>query len=153
MPIVWRPDDDAILHIEDLLTLAEANAVPHATPKHQLETRLDRAIANKTARLLDERKLRAWAFAVKDRDHWRDRKTGRRVLRTISLDPDRGEAHHVITRDDWTVRYDIRNGICLSLATHDAVTRGQLVIEGTAWFSIDGARYIDATAPVIFVRT
>jgi hypothetical protein len=59
----------------------------------------------------------------------------------------------VVSKDDWAVRYDVRNGICLSLATHDAVTRGQLTIEGTAWFTVKGTRYIDATAPVIFVRT
>lgn len=135
-----------------LPTLAQLQATPRATPKYELETRLDRAIANKAARLLDEKKLRAWAFAVKDRDKWRDRKTGRRVLRTLNLDPDRGEAHHVVSRDDWAVRYDVRNGICLSLATHDAVTRGQLAIEGTAWFTIRGCRYVDATFPVVFVR-
>lgn len=139
--------------IEDLPTLADVNAVPHATPKHQLETKLDRAIANKAARLLDQKRLREWAFKVKERDKWRDMKTGRRVLRTLNLDPDRAEAHHIAGKDDWAVRYDERNGICLSLATHDAVTRGRLTIEGTVWFTVKGARYIDGRYPVIFVRT
>lgn len=138
--------------IEDLPTLAEVNAVPHATPKHELETRLDRAIENKSARLMDERLLRSWAFKVKDRGQWRDRKTGQRLRRCLELDPLRAEAHHVVGRDDWAVRYDVRNGICVSFATHDALTRGQLVIEGTAWFTIRGTRYIDCTAPVYFVR-
>jgi hypothetical protein len=140
------------MKIDQLRTLAQQQATPRATQKSQLETRLDRAIANKAARLLDAKKLRAWAFEVKTRDKWRDRKTGRRVLRTLNLDPDRAEAHHVASKDDHAVRYDVRNGICLSLATHDAVTRGQLAIEGTAWFSIKGTRYIDATHAVIFVR-
>lgn len=139
--------------IEDLPTLAELQAVPRATPKHQLETKLDRAIASKAARLLDAKKLRDWAFKVKDRDHWKDRKTKRRVLRTLSLDPDRAEAHHIASKDDWAVRYDERNGICLSLATHDAVTTGKLRIEGTVWFRVKGARYIDGRFPVTFVRT
>ena len=137
---------------QDLLTLAEAQATPRAKTKHALDTRLDRAIANKAARLLDAKRLREWSFAVKTRDKWKDRKTGRRVLRTLNLDADRAESHHVVSRDDWAVRYDVRNGICLSLATHDAVTRGQIAIEGTVWFSIRGTRYVDCTYPVVFVR-
>ncbi len=139
--------------IEDLQTLAQVNAVPHATPKGELETKLDRAIASKAARLLDARLLRAWAFAVKDRDHWRDQKTGHRVRRTLSLDPDRAEAHHIEPKSNRATRYDVRNGICLSYATHEAVTHGTYRIDGTAWFVIKGVRYIDATAPVTFVRT
>jgi hypothetical protein len=141
------------MKIEDLLTLAEAQATPRATPKHELETRLDRAIANKAARLLDAKKLREWAFAVKDRDKWKDRKTKVRVRRCLELDPLRAEAHHIVSKDDWNVRHDIRNGICLSLATHLRVEHNEFRIEGTVWFTVKGARYIDGTYPVIFVRT
>jgi hypothetical protein len=122
-----------------------------AVPKGS--TRLDRAIAKKAARLDDAKQLRAWAFAVKDRDRWRDRKTGRRVLRTLSLDPDRGEAHHLVSKDDPAVRYDVRNGLTLSLQSHLEVEQGRYRIEGTAWFTVKGQRYIDATHAVIFVRT
>lgn len=115
-------------------------------------TKLDRAIASKAARLLDARQLRAWAFAVKDRDHWKDRKTGQRVTRTRDLDPQRAEAHHVVSKDDHAVRYDVRNGICLSLATHEDVEHNRLRIEGTVFFRKGGATYIDATYAVIFVR-
>ena len=62
-------------------------------------------------------------------------------------------AVYTAARNGTVSRYDVRNGLCLSLATHDAVTRGQLTIEGTAWFTVQGCRYIDGTAPVIFVRT
>lgn len=144
--------DVPLLQLADLLTLAEVNAVPHATPKSALATRLDRALDNKAARLMDQRLLRSWAFTVKDRGGWKDRKTGVRLRRCLDLDPLRAEAHHVVSRDDWAVRYDVRNGICVSFETHDALTRGQLVIEGTAWFTIRGTKYIDATAPVYFVR-
>ena len=116
-------------------------------------SRLDRAIVKKAARLDDERQLRAWSFAVRVRDRWTDRKTGRRVLRTVNLDPDRGEAHHIAGKDDRAVRYDVRNGICLSLATHQAVEMGRLRIEGTKFFTVKGTRYIDATSAVVFVRT
>lgn len=139
-----------MLPIDKLPTLADSQAVPRATPKPN--TRLDRAIAKKAARLMDEKLLRKWALDVKTRDRWKDRKTGQRVTRTLSLNPDRAEAHHVVSRDDHAVRYDIRNGICVSALTHDALTRGQLAIEGTAWFRKGGVKYIDATAPVYFVR-
>jgi len=116
-------------------------------------TKLDRAIANKAARLTDAKRLRIWAQQVKDRDQWKDRKTGATVRRTRTLDPDRAEAHHVVSKDDPAVRYDVRNGICLSMRTHLEVTLGRYRIEGTVFFRIGGARYIDATYPVTFVRT
>lgn len=116
-------------------------------------TILDRAIAKRKARLLDEKNLRAWAFAVKTRDRWRDQKTGLRVHRRLDLDPQRAEAHHIVSKDDRAVRYDIRNGITLSLATHILVERGELQIEGTVFFVLGGCRYIDATYAVNFVRT
>jgi hypothetical protein len=138
--------------LDRLLTLEEARLKPSATPKDALETKLDRAIDNKAARLLDAKQLRAWAREVKALDHWKDRKTGRRVLSTLNLDPDRAEAHHVVGKDDWAVRYDVRNGITLSLATHLAVETGKLRIEGTVFFTVRGQRYINAREPVIFVR-
>ena len=115
-------------------------------------TKLDRAIGKRQARHEDTRQLAIWAKAVKERDLWKDRKTGVRVLRTRQLDPLRGEAHHLVSKDDHAVRYDVRNGVCLSLATHEAVEHHRLRIEGMAWFRKGGARYIDATFPVIFIR-
>jgi hypothetical protein len=134
-----------------LPTLAACRATPCATPKPS--TRLARAIAKKAARLDDAKKLRAWAKAVKERDRWKDRHTDSRVRSTRELDPLRAEAHHIISKDDRAVRYDVRNGICLSLETHDLVERHVLRIEGTACFEVDGVRYIDATHPVRFVPT
>lgn len=116
-------------------------------------SRLDRAIASKAARLLDAKKLREWAFAVKERDLWKDRKTGVRVRRTRDLDPLRAEAHHIEPKENRDTRYDIRNGICLSFEMHELVTHNTYRIEGTVWFVKNGVRYIDGTYPVTFVRT
>jgi len=115
-------------------------------------TKLDRAIKRKAARLTDKRLLERWALAVKTRDRWRDRKTGVRVLKTLTLDPLRAEAHHVVSRDDRAVRYDVRNGVTLSLRTHLEVEMGRYRIEGTVFFRKGGAKYIDATFPITFVR-
>jgi hypothetical protein len=116
-------------------------------------SKLDRAIASKAARLLDAKKLREWAHAVKERDLWKDRKTGVRVRRTRDLDPLRAEAHHLVSKDNPDTRTDVRNGICLSLETHLQVTLGRYRIEGTVFFRKKGARYINGTYPVHFVRT
>jgi hypothetical protein len=116
-------------------------------------TKLARAIANKAARLEDKRKLEHWARAVKERDRWVDRKTGVRVLSTKLLDPLRAEAHHIEPKATRATRYDVRNGITLSLATHQAVELGHLRIEGTVFFRVGGSRYINGAFPVLFVRT
>jgi len=122
-----------------------------ALPKSS--TRLDRAIARKAARLLDVKKLRVWAFAVKERDYWKDRKTGVRVRRTRDLDPLRAEAHHIESRDNPDTRYDVRNGITLALCHHELVTHNHYRIEGTVFFKKNGVKYIDGTYAVTFVRT
>lgn len=136
-----------------LKTVGQVNAHPHATPKAQLETTLDRAIANKAARLLDAAKLRTWAAAVKTRDEWKDRKTGVKVRSTRTLDPLRAEAHHIEPRANKATRYDVRNGVTLAFENHFKVERGDYRIEGTKWFRKAGQTYIDGTAPVYFVRT
>jgi hypothetical protein len=128
-------------------------AIDYAGFRHAKgSTKLDRAVAKKGARLTDIKLLRAWALAVKIRDHWKDRKTGVRVLSTRSLDPLRAEAHHIEPKSNRATRYDVRNGVTLSLATHFAVEHGQLRIEGTVFFRKGGCRYIDGTFAVYFVR-
>jgi hypothetical protein len=136
--------------VRDLGTLTDAQRTRRAVRKRDLPTTLDRAIAAKAARVADTQRLVAWARAVKDRDRWKDRKTGVTVRRTRSLDPLRAEAHHIASRDDRAVRYDVRNGLCLSLATHDAVERHLLVIVGTRFFHKGGVRYIDGRYKVLF---
>ena len=136
--------------LTSLRTLADVQVTPRAESKPA--TKLDRAIARKAARLEDATKLCLWAKAVKERDEWKDRKTGVRVRSTRDLDPLRAEAHHIEPRSNKATRYDVRNGICLSFATHYAVEKSQLRIEGTKYFVKDGCRYIDGTFPVHFVR-
>lgn len=151
-----EPDNNGIV-IDVALVPVKVSAPPENSTREIRKrlvkpSRVTRAIAQTAARTLDRRKLVAWAVAVKTRDQWRDRRTGTRLLRTLNLDPRRAEAHHLVSRDVRAVRYDVRNGITLSLVTHDAVERGLLRIEGSAWFTVGGVTYIDATAPVRFVR-
>jgi hypothetical protein len=115
-------------------------------------TKLDRAVRRKAGRLEEAKQLRIWAQAVKARDRWICRQSGRRVLSTRALDPRRGEAHHIVSRSDAAVRFDVRNGLCLSLESHLAVELGRYRIDGTVFFRKGGCRYIDATYAVTFVR-
>lgn len=121
-----------------------------ATPKHEIPTKVDRLRAKADADREDERKLQAWAKAVKARDHWTDRKTGKPVRSTAILALDSAHAHHVEPRANYDVRYDIRNGLTLSYETHAKVEANELVIVGTAWFEVEGRRYIDCTHMVHF---
>jgi hypothetical protein len=136
--------------VEQLLTLTALQAVRRATPKPS--TKLDRAIASKAARLEDKRKLEVWAKAVKDRDEWKDRKTGQIVRSTRQLDPLRAEAHHIEPKENRATRYDVRNGVCLSFESHFLVTTHRYRIAGTKFFRLDGQIYIDGSAPIYFVR-
>lgn len=145
--------EPAIVPVYDLKSVTSSHIPEGNYPRFRKPSKLDRAIVKKIARLLDAKWLRRWAAEVKARDRWCDRMTGVRLRRCLELDPLRAEAHHVVSKTDSAVRYDVRNGICLSLLTHDAVERGLFRIEGTAWFQVDGVTYIDATAPVTFVRT
>ena len=131
----------------DLPTLAEMQAQRRAQPKR---TRVDRAIQNDADKRQDAAKLRKWALAVKARDKWIDRYDGQPIIKTLELVPRQAQAHHIVPRSDKAVRYDVRNGIALSLTTHDLVERNELVIVGTRFFTKAGKRYIDATHPVSF---
>jgi hypothetical protein len=133
-----------------LASLPTDTDAPRAIPK--VGSKLKRAITAKAGRRADALKLVAWAKAVKDRDRWKDRRTGVKVFRTAALDPLRAEAHHIVDKAHRATRHDVRNGICLSFATHFLVEHNELRIVGTAWFWIAGVRYIDGTFPVRFVR-
>jgi hypothetical protein len=138
------------LHFQNAVCRVSAGPPRAIAPKPS--TKLARAIAKKAARLDDQQNLAAWACAVKDRDQWKDRKTGVRVRRSRQLDPLRAEAHHIEPRENPATRYDVRNGLCVSFATHYLIETNQLRIEGTRFFRKNGSTYIDATYPVRFVR-
>lgn len=142
-----------------LPTLAEMRSRPMAVPKFThdhavakpgVATKLERAKAKETARNKDRAAMQRWATKVKKRDEWLDRHDGQPVLKTSVLCPRRAEAHHIEPRGNKDVRFDVRNGICLSYEVHDRVERNELTIVGTRYFEVNGRRYIDATHKVKF---
>lgn len=138
----------------DRPTLDERSRIGRAVPKAELKTRMDRAIEKKQDKREDERKLLVWAKAVKERDHWKDRLTGHKVKRpgkVAVIDPDAAHAHHGEPRENYDVRYDIRNGITLSALTHEKVEKNELAIVGKHYFVVNGKRYLNLSKPVKFV--
>ncbi len=159
LAIIGDQAEAKIERFAHLPTLAEMNAKPRAVPKFTptrhvakagVQTPLEREREKLRKRAGDRTKLQAWANKVKDRDEWKDRHDGLPVLRTNALCERRGEAHHIVPKADKAVRYDVRNGICLSYDTHARVEANELTIIGTKFFEVDGRRYIDATHRVIF---
>lgn len=120
-----------------------------APPK---SSKADRAYDAGAAKKEDEKQLAVWRRAVGTRDKGKDRCTGKKVLKTIALDPNRAECHHVESRENYDVRYDRRNGILLSLTTHCLVEENKLRIVGTKFFNVNGKKYIDCDHPVRFVK-
>lgn len=138
---------------DKLPTLGEINARPRSMPKFTADhepLQVERAKATDS----DRRKIGKWSKKVRDRDEWRCRYDGAPVNpRAVDGDPRRAEAHHIVKRRVLAVRYDVRNGICLSAEAHAKVEGKLLRIEGTRFFEIEGKKYIDATFLVRFVPT
>lgn len=110
----------------------------------------------KEAKAVDESKAEArWKKTVWARDKGRCRCCKTRVEKTIELIPERGEVHHVKGREHKPTRWDPRNGLLLCKRDHDRVTgavNDKLVIIATKFFTIAGAKYIDARARVGFKK-
>jgi hypothetical protein len=138
----------------DRPTLDEQSRIGRAVSKSEIKTRMDRAIEKKQDKREDERKLAIWAKAVKARDKWTDRLTGRAVKKpgkVSIIDPDVAHAHHGEPRENYDVRYDIRNGITLSALTHEKVEKNELTIVGKHYFVVKGRRYLNLSKHVTFV--
>jgi hypothetical protein len=129
-----------------LQTLAESQA--GAAPK---PTKLDALQRKDASRNLNETKLRAWRKAVDARDAKNGfvcRWSGKKLARTTTQQPDRAERHHIEPRINKKTRYDVRNGLLVSLESHQRFQQHELkIIEGQA-FEIDGRAYWDANGPL-----
>lgn len=137
----------------DAPSLDALSRTARAVPKSEIKTRMDRAIEKKQDKREDERKLATWAKAVKNRDKWTDMYTGRPVKKpgkVSIIDPDVAHAHHGEPRENYDVRYDIRNGITLSALTHEKVEKNELAIVGKHYFVVNGKRYLNLSKPVKF---
>jgi predicted restriction endonuclease len=137
--------------LDRLPTLAEVQADRASRPNWKSVTRL----ADKTAaKKLDAKELDAWRRAVSARDRGRCRVCGIRTLATLELVPNRREIHHVVSRTNPLIRYDVRNGLTVCKTHHDQLTRHQLFVIGTAADLFvagrTGKKYLNTDRPLKF---
>lgn len=133
----------------NLPSLAERSRERYATPKYAMKTRLD----ERTAEIKDEKAAeRAWRKGCIARDGKVCRCCQRKVVAQLALAPERLEVHHIASRADQAVRWDLRNGIVLCSECHEKVTRYLLVLlqHVKSLFSVGQKAYIDASKKVTF---
>lgn len=104
-------------------TLAD---VQPATQKWAMKSRLTDSIAAQKA---DEKALREFRAAVWTRDKGLCRLCGVKVIKTLSLNPRRGEVHHLrgrhVAPED---RYNVKKALLLCARCHEQAQRHQVKV-------------------------
>lgn len=111
-------------------------------------SKVDRIVATGKARKLDEKELDTWRKAVRKRDRLTDRYTGKKVVVTLEPIPEQAQCHHVEPRENRDTRYDVRNGLLVSLLTHARFEVGNLSIVDGQTFVVNGRAYWDCSQKV-----
>jgi hypothetical protein len=118
-----------------------------AVSKDQIPSRLDK---RKQDDRIDHSLLDKWRKEVHVRDGNRCRYSKVKVERTLRLQPNRCECHHIEPRANKVTRYDRRNGVQFAFVIHERIERGDLKLIGTKFFQgDDGQTYINADFPII----
>jgi hypothetical protein len=135
--------------LDNLPTLAEVEAMRRGKPIAKGSTRLQDTVKE---RKLTTVTAKDFKHAVWTRDKNRCRCCGRKVLKTISRVPERGEVHHVHGRTG-DLRFEANTALLLCLACHERVTgkvNDKLVIVPTKFVELRGDKFTDARAVVTF---
>ena len=133
-------------HLDALPTLTDRAG--HACPKpvRILDTRITQ---NRLADL-------AWHNCIRlvdERDGWRCRVCHGRVVKTLTVCPERAEHHHLVQRSRAPgLRADPRNVVLVCAIDHGRLTRHELEPFGLAAdrFVVHARAYLNADAPLIF---
>ena len=133
--------------IRSLGTLGSRTFRPGALMKKPAPiAKLERSVSKKQADDKDARELAAWSLAVRTRDKFTDRFTGKKVQPAKQVGvthPDCGHAHHVEPRENRDTRTDRRNGLTVSFATHQRLEANELKVVGTKYFTKNGKKYLN----------
>lgn len=112
-------------------------------------TRLEAKVEAKKLVVIDEKEFRRQVWV---RDKSKCRCCGRKVVKVLTLAPERGECHHVHGRRG-ELQFEVRAALLLCLTCHQRCTGkigDKLVIVPTQTFTIRTNTYTDATFPVSF---
>jgi hypothetical protein len=118
-------------------------AKPKGAEPSRLQAKAERAKA-------DGKAEKGWI-----RDHGCCRWCKRKVAKTLSLVPERGEVHHVSGRVVKEIRWDRRNGLLVCAACHERLTgkvAEKFVLIPTRTFTVEGVAYANADFAVRFKR-
>lgn len=147
------PSDAMRALLSTLPTVAEAAAQRHGKSLGKGKTRLEVTIETRPLTKVDEKAFKA---AVRRRDRHRCRCCGRKVQKTISRVPERGEVHHIHGRRG-DLRFESKAAILTCLRCHERLTgkvnAHRLQVLATQTFQIRGEWYTDANFPVTFTES
>jgi len=139
--------------LSDLPTLADVQADRKGKPLWKSSvTRLDVKVA---AEKDDRGALERWRRAVRTRDRGRCRVCGKKVKVTLALDPLRAEVHHLVSRADKAVKFDLRNAVLVCYRDHKRLTAHKLHAIGTAamlFTGPNGKSYLNANCALTFTE-
>jgi hypothetical protein len=89
---------------------------------------------------------------VDQRDRYKCRVCGRRVVKTLTLCAERAEHHHLEARSLVpALKHDVRNVILCCASCHLKLTQHQIEPTGTERFEYQGHSYLNADCPLIFL--
>lgn len=134
----------------DLPTLQQMDAERAGLPIKKGKTRLEETTADLAQAKIDEKKFKAKVWF---RDRNRCRCCGRKVIKTLSRVPDRGEVNHIHGRTG-ALRLEIRAALLMCLTCHERFTgkvnAHRLRIISSKTFTIPQGTFTDATHPITF---
>ena len=139
--------------LDSLVSLADRRGGPQPKGKSRLEATVEQRPLTK----VDEKAFKA---EIWKRDQGHCRCCLRKVIKTISRVPERGEIHHLHGRVGHLL-FEARAAVLTCLSCHEKLTgrvneRWTLepITKGVWWFcaTSDGHRLIDARKPLRFVR-
>jgi 5-methylcytosine-specific restriction endonuclease McrA len=133
-------------HLDALSTLSERPGRPVPKP-------VPRLVSRTTKQRDEDKQWKAVCRYVDERDRFRCRCCGRRLVRTLTLCEERLEHHHLEARSLMPeLVHDVRNVIAVCKACHDKLTRHEIEPMGTERFSFGSGTYLNADCPLVFVK-
>lgn len=135
--------------LDHVRPLPDMDNRPRAVPKGK--SRVELKADAKPLTKVDEKAFKA---TVWKRDRDRCRCCHRKVLKTLSRVPERGEIHHIHGRGG-DLRFEDKAALLLCLRDHERVTgrvSEKWSIVASATFTVKGQAFTDARQPVKFVR-
>lgn len=137
------------MSLNNLPTPEDVYRMRKGSPIAKGPTRLEKVVVERKLTKVTDKDFKKDVW-TRDKSHCRC--CGRKVLKTISRVPERGEVHHVHGRRG-DLRFESRAALLLCLTCHERVTgkvNDKLTIVPSKTFDLKGEKYTDARAPVKF---